>query len=228
MIVSLVQPTSKQNPTGPICRSSDPFLSLTCIVNSSLTSLPLSSLPSHPPTHPQLSPSYRLKRHQPLTLVSPHQETHREPSKHFHTLRGPLKDQDPSFFSPFLTSLLWPSPTCAASGWLDFCKGAVPLPPQRLDWQVRAAVHASDGFTWGVCAQRGRRRGHIYPVCFSHCHCCSSPWFLRSVSSLGRHPSTGAFTLCSCSWLGKAEMSKAEKLHQGFLLVLEFGVLQRA
>lgn len=86
-----------------------------------------------------------------------------------------------------------PSPTCTVSGWLgDFVRCCCPSP--SFDWQLRAAVHASDGFTWGVCAQRGRWRATYTRVCFSQFHCCSSPWFPLSVSSLGRHPSTGAFS----------------------------------
>lgn len=41
--------------------------------------------------------------------------------------------------------------------------------------------------------------GSSESTCATVCHCCSSPWFLRSVSSLGQHLPTNAFGKLSSS-----------------------------
>lgn len=183
----------------PIGRSRDPFLSLTCIVNSSLTSLPLSSRPSHPLAHPQLSPSYSLKETPTSdTRLSTSGDTERAFKTFSHSARNPSKIKTLLFFSlhVFINAL----PNKRRERVAGLCEGDVRPFPQF--WLTSES--SSTCIRWfhmgSVCAE-GEVEGHIHPVCFSHFHCCSSPWFPLSVSSLGRHPSTGALTLCSCSWL---------------------------
>lgn len=112
----------------------------------------------------------------------------------FTLCENPLKIKTLFFF----TSLLRPSPTCAVSGWLDFVRERWPFPQFWLTSESSSTCIR--WFHMGSVCTEGEVEGHIHPVCFSHFHCCGSPWFLLSVSSLGRHPSAGAFTLCSCSW----------------------------
>lgn len=160
----------------------------------------------HPLTHLQLSPSYW---HQPLTLNSPDQMAHKAFKTFSHSASTtpppppPLRSR--TFLHVFINTLAYMH--CKGCGC--FVRGCCPSP--SCDWQVRAAVHASDGFTWGVCAQRGRQRGTYTRVCFSQLHCCRSPWFPLSVSSLGRHPSTGAFPTSANAAGCEAVMKRARK-----------------
>lgn len=154
--------------------------------------------PSHPfPFHPLHPTHWHIPSSVlPTASKTPTSDTHLSRSGNteglqtiFTLCKNPSKIKNLFFPRVFINTLANMHHERVVGG---LCKGCCPSP--SFDWQVRAAVHASDGFTWGVCAQRGRWRATYTRVCFSLFHCCNSPWFPLSVSSLGRHPSTGAFS----------------------------------
>lgn len=170
----------------PQCNNNDPFWSQIRLLLTRPSSLSLSFPLSHPLTRLQLSPRYDLTGSNLRHVLSSSGCT-KTLETFSHSWSTPRRSR------PFLSVFFNTLPRMHCEG--GFVRGHCPSP--NCDWQVRAAVHASDGFTWGVCAQRGRQRGTYTGVCFSQLHCWSSPWVPLSVSSLGRHPSSDAVSLCA-------------------------------